>query len=208
MEEPLTESRLKKTVKSYDLRAEKYAARFKKADLSTHRQRFLNSLPNRNGWVLDVGCGAGRDCEALRREGVRVAGCDLSHGLLKIAHAQSPSTPLIQSDFRALPFEDMSFFGLWSCASLVHLSTGQAARTLAEFRRVLKPGGILFVAVRHGTGEGWEKCHEVGDRWFHLYSEAEVSNALDSSGYEILSTTAEPGMSGSMWINSHARRIQ
>ncbi|TQK44430.1 methyltransferase family protein [Streptomyces sp. SLBN-118] len=206
MEEPIAESRLRKTIESYDLRSEHYAARFEDADLRTLRQYFLESLPSRNGWVLDAGCGAGRDCEALMRSGVRVVGCDLSYGLLKIAHSRLPSTPLIQSDIRALPFRSMSFSGVWSCASLVHLSAGQAARALAEFWRVLKPGGALFVTVRHGTGEWREACRYMGERWFHRYSEADMRNALDASGYEIMNVTTEVGTIGGDWVNVYARR--
>ncbi|HVP29337.1 MAG TPA: methyltransferase domain-containing protein [Myxococcota bacterium] len=98
------------------------------------------------GRVLDVGCGTGLLASRLVREGgVRiVVGCDFSLGMLEHALARSREVAWVQGDAQRLPFADGRFGALVSTEAFHWFPDPDAA--LAEFHRVLEPGGLLLLA--------------------------------------------------------------
>ena len=50
----------KQTIDFYNANAEQYVAETSSLDVSDHRNRFLNFIPD-GGQILDLGCGSGRD---------------------------------------------------------------------------------------------------------------------------------------------------
>ena len=135
--------------------------------------------------VLDLGCGAGRDMAWLDSQGATVVGSDLSAGMLIRARRQARGS-LVQMDMRRLAFQTECFQGVWCSAALLHLPKADAPHALAEVRRVLIPGGALFLAVQEGTGEGWERTTRYGEsveRFFARYDVTEMSTMLTSNGF-------------------------
>lgn len=104
--------------------------------------------------VLDVGCGTGSSLlEAARRwPGARIVGLDLSVGMLALAGREAERLPaaarkrisFIELDSASLPLADQSF-DLVMTAFMLQLVPSRPA-VLAEFRRVLRPGGIVAIA--------------------------------------------------------------
>lgn len=107
--------------------------------------------------VLDAGCGTGWLAAGLRRAvpGARVIGCDLSEGMLERAR-QAGAQPLVRTDAQRLPLGDHTVDVVVTRGVLHHLPDVGAA--LAEWRRVLRPGGAVVVTSeptptvdRHGA---------------------------------------------------------
>jgi SAM-dependent methyltransferase len=94
--------------------------------------------------VLDAGCGNGAYLRALRGRPVRVAGCDLSPGMLSAAG----HPVLVNADVAALPFRDGAFDVVLTAHMLYHVPDRAAA--VRELRRVLAAGGTC-VAVTNGA---------------------------------------------------------
>ena len=102
--------------------------------------------------VLDCGCGPGtitRDI-AQRIAPGRVIGLDFSADQIAIASRDAGSRRIANIEFKQgsvyeLPFADGSFDAVFSHALLEHLR--EPAKAVAEFRRVLKPGGALGVCT-------------------------------------------------------------
>jgi ubiquinone/menaquinone biosynthesis C-methylase UbiE len=201
----LDESAFKETIRSYDLSAQEYADRFAAADLRTLRQRFLTLVPPGDKPVLDAGCGSGRDCELFSLSGLRMVGADISAGLLRLA-ARRTKAKLVRCDLRLLPFGDQSFRGVWSCASLVHLGHQDAQNAIKEFCRILIPGGTLFLAAKHGTGQEWRPDSKGGRRWFQLYERRTLEEIVGSSGFSIIESEVATGSVDGQWINIFARK--
>jgi demethylmenaquinone methyltransferase/2-methoxy-6-polyprenyl-1,4-benzoquinol methylase len=103
--------------------------------------------------VLDCACGTGDLTEAFARtDAAKVTGLDFTAAMLDVARQKQPKnlTPAnaskvtyIEGDAMALPFGD-------ACFDVVSIAFGirnvsQPAKALAEFRRVLRPGGRLIV---------------------------------------------------------------
>ena len=108
----------------------------------------------KNGTVLDFGCGNGRLLQAFRGRGVRYVGTDQSRALIDAAivnhkaAVESGVAQFLVSSGERLPFPDASFDAVFSVAVLHHIPSVEKRKALfAEFKRVLKPDGIVLVTV-------------------------------------------------------------
>ena len=108
--------------------------------------------------ILDAGCGAGPLFAALRDRGAIVTGIDKSAGMLeqarrRLGHGADLQVAELGSP---LPFPDDTFDDV--TASLVLHYLEDWGPTLAELRRVLKPGGRLIASVNHPFAENlWHR---------------------------------------------------
>ncbi|MDD3312252.1 class I SAM-dependent methyltransferase [Pseudodesulfovibrio sp.] len=97
--------------------------------------------------ILDFGCGYGRTLAELRDAGYEnLTGIDFSETLVERGRAENPSLEILSWPGGRLPFEDGSFDAAVMLAVLTCLpETPSQAEVLLELRRVLKPGGLLYV---------------------------------------------------------------
>jgi ubiquinone/menaquinone biosynthesis C-methylase UbiE len=95
--------------------------------------------------VLDAGTGTGSAAAAARGEGRDVIGVDAAPGMLEIARREVTGARFEEMDFAALRFEDASVDVVLAAHSLL-FATDQAA-VLAEWLRVIRPGGRLSLSV-------------------------------------------------------------
>ncbi|SEF34917.1 GrpB domain, predicted nucleotidyltransferase, UPF0157 family [Amycolatopsis pretoriensis] len=104
--------------------------------------------------VLDVGCAAGHLSALLAERGADVLGVDASAGMVSVAQRKFGDVARFEvADVtRPLALEAGSIDVI--TASLVLHYLKDWGPTLAEFRRVLKPGGALVFSVHH-PGEDW-----------------------------------------------------
>jgi SAM-dependent methyltransferase len=94
--------------------------------------------------ILEGGCGNGRYVHALRAAGYRCIGLDFAVDTLRQVHAVAPDLPLVAGDVFALPVRSASVDGYWSLGVIEHFWGGfEPVRD--EMRRVIKPGGFLFL---------------------------------------------------------------
>jgi SAM-dependent methyltransferase len=93
------------------------------------------------GPVLEIGCGDGRFLFWNRRR-AQVVGLDAVPLFSREALA---TVDLVQGDARALPFADGAFRAVYSIDVLEHLDSAGLDAVMAVARRVLAPGGRLFI---------------------------------------------------------------
>lgn len=190
----------KDTINWYDANAEKYAADSDGITFEKTAQQFLEKL-HPNPKILEVGCGSGRDAITLSELGAEVTGLDASEGLIEVAKKKSLDIEFLVGNFLNLPFQDETFDGVWSHASLVHLDTIEDVKSaLSEFYRVLKIDGYLYVYVKKQNGE--KKTAVVSDtlsnhdRFFRYYTEEELQALLEESGFTITEVKTEEDVHG------------
>jgi SAM-dependent methyltransferase len=97
------------------------------------------------GTVLEVGCGSGMGLPYLQGQARMAVGGDYTMALLKEARLHLPEAPLVQMDAQHLPFRDRSFDAVLLLEMIYYVADQEA--TLAECRRVLKPGGKVMVCM-------------------------------------------------------------
>lgn len=145
---------LNKIQKDYNERAEVFA--------STREEIwpeiwFFKDFVRPNEKVLDIGCGSGRLYKLFRGKEIKYFGIDFAEKLIKIARERysspkelkgaTPPVFLVANALR-LPFGDNFFDKVFSIAVLYHIpSQEKRLLFLRETRRVLKPGGELFLTV-------------------------------------------------------------
>jgi GrpB-like predicted nucleotidyltransferase (UPF0157 family)/SAM-dependent methyltransferase len=107
--------------------------------------------------VLDAGCAAGHLSALLAGRGADVLGVDSSAGMIAVARRKFGDVARFEvADIaRPLAVPDGSIDVITASLVLHYLADWGPA--LAEFRRILKPGGALVFSVHH-PGEDW--------RWF------------------------------------------
>ena len=101
--------------------------------------------------VLEAGCGIGTDGAQFARAGARYTGLDLSDTALTLARrrfdAEGLEAALLRASITELPFPDASFDLVYSNGVIHH--ERDTERAVAEFHRVLRPGGHAIVMVYH-----------------------------------------------------------
>lgn len=112
-------------------------------------QKELKVYIHKGDRVLDLGCGNGRLFDLFRIMGVQdeidYTGIDGSEKSVTIAKRRYGDKFLV-ADILSLPFSDNYFDSIWSIAVFHHIpSKALRLRTLAETRRVLKPGGKVIM---------------------------------------------------------------
>jgi ubiquinone/menaquinone biosynthesis C-methylase UbiE len=119
--------------------------------------------------LLDAGCGTGNYAAALLPHVARVVGVDLNPGMLRAARLKLASAiaagraELHQGDLADLPLATASVDGVMVNQVLHHLPGGEAhdwasrRLVLAEFARVLRPGGVLVInaCMPEQIRDGW-----------------------------------------------------
>jgi len=123
---------LKTRVNLYDYRT----PRFEPVDFAAEL------MPADPRLVLDVGCGYGRYVKRLRADHPEavVVGIDAAPGML----AEVPA-PVMAADAQSIPYPDGCADAVLAMHMLYHVP--DIAKAVAEFRRVLKPGGTLLVST-------------------------------------------------------------
>jgi ubiquinone/menaquinone biosynthesis C-methylase UbiE len=92
--------------------------------------------------ILDAGCGTGLN---LRHLPDGSTGVDINPRNIELLRQRLPNHNVVEGDVEALPFADASF-GTVLCTEVIeHIPDPSAA--LAEYRRVLQPGGVLIGSV-------------------------------------------------------------
>jgi ubiquinone/menaquinone biosynthesis C-methylase UbiE len=138
--------------RAYDPIAEGYAALNETSLLNEYYNRpaIADLVGNVDGLrVLDAGCGSGPIFADLRAGGAIVTGIDASEGMVQqaILRLGDDANVEVGDIGKPLPFDDSSFDIVVASQTLHYLEDWDF--TLAEFRRVLKPGGRLIVSEEH-----------------------------------------------------------
>lgn len=111
--------------------------------------------------VLEVGCGNGANLRFLREAVDKVVGVDFCLDPMRTAQKyvnhtvpgelRTGTVRFAAADVRHLPFASASFDGVVDVMTSQHLPWTERASLYAEYRRVLRPGGWLFL---YHLGEG------------------------------------------------------
>lgn len=133
--------------------------------------------------VADVGCGTGilaaRIQAALCPE--VVYGCDLSTGMLDQARARSTEVLWVLAPSESLPIQSASLDAVVSSHAFHFFDQTGAVQ---EFRRVLRPGGIVAVAVVAPRTVAGSRAVDLSfGGTGHFPSQAELKGLFQAAGF-------------------------
>ena len=107
-----------KTLDYYNQNAETFVANTVSVDFKQTQDKFINRLETGN-YILDFGCGSGRDTKYFLEAGLRVDAIDGSKELCKIA-SEYTGIEVKRMLFQELDI-DSKYDGIWACSSIVFM---------------------------------------------------------------------------------------
>jgi 2-polyprenyl-3-methyl-5-hydroxy-6-metoxy-1,4-benzoquinol methylase/SOS-response transcriptional repressor LexA len=137
-----------RTVHFYATNAADLARRYIAAGSAPARHFAIAFTPDSR--ILDIGCGSGRDLQALLDAGYDASGTDATQEMLREARAKYP-TLATRLSCDTLPnltsVADASYDGIVCWAVLMHLPEEFLFDAVFNLRRLLKPGGRLLIST-------------------------------------------------------------
>jgi len=175
---------------TYEEGSDQYDCYFKQPHdfIEPERQQFIKRLTS-GARILDCGCGPGMDTERFSHLGYEVSAIDLSDRFLTLTRKRVPNANVLKMDMRHLGFSEVSFDGLWSSFSLLHIRASEIRNTLFGFRSVLRAGGLLFAALHRGPKTNWVKTTISGmerDTYVQEWVQSEIEDVVRASGFKII----------------------
>ena len=102
-------------------------------------------------YVLDLGCGHGRDTMYFIEKGYKVKAID---GSLEMCRLASKNTGINVEQINFLDMNyDNEFDGIFASASLLHLNNNDLIIVLKKISKALKENGILLASFKYGELE-------------------------------------------------------
>lgn len=193
----------KKTLDYYNQKAADFTKNTVDVEFSKLQQDFASQI-KKNGTILDLGCGSGRDTKAFAKMGFRSIAVDGSPEMCKVAE-ETTGQPVICSSFQDFRAE-VKFDGIWACASLLHLNKKDIHDVVSRLSGYMNTDACLYLSFKYGDFAG-----ERNGRYFTDLKEDTMINLLkDISCLELVKTEVtsdvRPGRADEKWLNAFYRK--
>jgi SAM-dependent methyltransferase len=190
---------VQRTIRTYDLIAHEYCRKTRQQEFldweTEYIERLLSLITAPEPLILDVGCGDGRHCRLIEELGGSAVGIDLSRRMIAEAKAYYPVGCYCVMDMCSLQFGHGCFDGIWSSGSIYHVPKHSIRGVVAEFTRVLKPGGVVAVSFKRGEGEGLDcepRSYAGSPRFFAYYTEDKIVGIFSQAGFTKIDSRTYP----------------
>ncbi len=186
------------TLDYYERNAERFAAGTIDARFEDIQKRFVSLLPD-GAYILDFGCGSGRDAKAFLDMGYRVDATDGSEKLCELASGN------VGIAVRKMLFSELDesekYDGIWACASILHLPKEELKSVFRKMIRAVKTGGYIYTSFKYGEFEG---CRN--GRYFTDFTEDSFGKFVgDMTQIRIIekwiTSDVRPGRDDEKWLN-------
>ena len=138
------------TLSYYNANAETYFEATKNGDMSKVYERFLMLLTD-GAYILDFGCGSGRDSKYFLEHGYKVKAIDGSKNLFDLA------SKFIGQEVEHMTFDQLKakneFDGIWACSSILQVERENLPDILRKMITALKDGGVIYTSFKKGNQE-------------------------------------------------------
>lgn len=177
-------------------------------DMSRQYKDFLANLPE-GGFILDAGCGSGRDSLFFKKLGYQVVAMDGSIEMCKLA-SEYIGQEVVFSRFQEVDVKKLTdgqhlFDGIWASASLLHVPSSEIEGVLSKLKDALKQDGIFYASFKYGDFEG-----ERNGRYFHDLKEDTAKALFTEIGFAVkkiwITGDVRDGRSDEKWVNILVRK--
>lgn len=187
-----------KTLDYYNKNASSFAEKTIDVDFHDTQKHFQELLPEQ-GYILDFGCGSGRDIKYFLSQNFKVDAIDGSEELCRIA-----------SDYTGIKVKKMLFQeldeiekydGIWACSSILHLTQNELKTVFGKMVKALKRDGIIYTSFKYGNFAG-----ERNERYFIDFTEEKFNKFVHNIENaklkeEWITCDVRPGRGEEKWLN-------
>ena len=162
------------TLDYYNKNSEEYFNSTLNVDMTNTYKPFLKLVP-KDGKILDLGCGSGRDSMNFMKLGYEVTAVDGSKELAKKASALL-GKEVIASTFEELELKE-KFHGIWACASLLHIKREDLKTVLNNLYNNLEDNGVFYMSFKYGEKE----YVDDKNRYFNCFTDESIIGFINEN---------------------------
>ena len=174
-------------------------------DFNENQYKFAK-LFEKKTFILDFGCGSGRDAKFFIDMGFKVEAIDGSEEMCKLS---SEYTGL---NVKCMLFSELDaidkYDGIWACASILHLPKPELKEVLRKMLVAIKDEGYIYTSFKYGTFEG-----ERNGRYFTDFTEKAFEEfVIDVPMLDIkemwVTSDVRQGRKDEKWLNTIIQKSQ
>lgn len=194
---------MEKTLKYYDENAVQFVTGTQMVDFSETQEKFIKRIYS-GSFILDFGCGSGRDTKYFLEHGFQVEATD---GSLELCRMASEFTGM---QVKQMIFEDLKemskYDAIWACASILHLPKIELKEVVGKMVTAIKTNGIIYTSFKYGTYEG-----DRNGRYFTDMTEATFTELISGITElrieeQWITSDVRPGRGEEKWLNLILRK--
>ena len=162
---------------------------------------FLEPLAQRlppEAFVLDVGCGSGRDLLWMKKRGFEVIGFERSEDLAELAR-ENADCEVIEGDFETYDFSSIFVDGVMLVGALVHVPHERFSEVFKNITTSISRRGNVLITLKEGRGD----MTGADGRTFYLWEDPKAREMFDTLGFKVrdfASAVSKTG-SGDVWLS-------
>ena len=165
------------TLDYYNKNAKLYFEQTVEGDLKENYDKFLSKIAKKS-YILDFGCGSGRDSKYFMEKGYKVKAIDGSIEMCKLA------SKYIDQNVECMKFDELNeentYDAIWACSSILHVEKKELPSVLSKMIRALKPNGVIFTAFKKGDG------YEIKEgKYYNFLTKEELEQILNNINQNI-----------------------
>ena len=192
------------TLNFYETDYKNLSFRYENADVNEIQELLLATFDEKTN-LLEIGCGSGRDASFMTKKGFDVIAIDGFKNMIDEAKKIHPelSNKLFH---KTLPNDlqfDIKFDGIYSIATLMHLSKGDLEKTILKIYDLLNSSAKFLMSISLFRDDIDENGFDKNGRYFLILSFEKWINILKNTGFKILETkTNKDGLdrTGIEWL--------
>jgi len=148
-------------------------------------------------FIVDVGCGSGRDLLWLKNRGFSVMGFERSPELAELAR-KSAGCKVLEGDFISYDFSQIRADAVILTGALVHIPHADFATVLLNITAALKNNGLMLITVKEGTGS----TEAADGRIFYFFQHEDLEAIFASLNFRLLdfSRNVSKTGTGEIWL--------
>ncbi len=195
---------LNRTIAYYNQNADTFVSGTVNVEFTEVQDMFLKNLTI-GAFILDFGCGSGRDAKYFLSKGFQVEASDGSEEICRIAE-KNVGIPIKRMLFSEL--DDVEKYdAIWACSSILHLSKEELRDVMCKMIRATKKSGYIYTSFKYGDFEGYRNGRYFTD--FTRESFAEFLKGFPKLEIKKswISDDVRPGRGDEKWLNLIMKKL-
>jgi len=149
-------------------------------------------------FIMDVGCGSGRDLLWMKKRGFEVIGFERSSELAELA-GENVGCEVIEGDFETYDFSAILVDAVMLIGALVHVPHERFSEVFKNITSAIPKNGSVLITLKEGSGDRTD----ADGRIFYLWEDPKARELFDTLGFKVcdFSTSVSKTGSDDFWLS-------